>query len=188
MHDHDATLLLNRFGRGESDVEAELLELVYGELRGLAIAHMRDQPAGHTLQPTALIHEAWMRLVRQDELEFDARAQFYRLASRTMRSILIDHARRTRAEKRGGVAGKVALESGMHPTTQEDASETHGLIELDQALGKLEELDPTLARLVEMRFFGGLSHPEIATALGSSLRTVERNWRLARAFLHKELA
>lgn len=176
------TRLLNRYGGGDRSVEEELLASVYEELRSLAEVQMRGQPANHTLQPTALLHEAWMRLARQSTLEFDARAQFYRLASQVMRSVLVDHARKATRKKRGGDLRRISFEESARGGVDEV-----DLVELDECLEHLERLDPDLARVVEMRFFGGLSHPEIADALGLSLRKVERTWRIARAWLYDAL-
>lgn len=179
------TLLLNRYGRGEA-VEEELLAAVYEDLHGLAATFMREQAAAHTLQPTALIHEAWMRLARQEDLHFDARSQFFRLASRVMRSVLVDHARRKHRDKRGGGRERLTLELAIDADERGSAGELD-LLDLDDALVRLDAIEPELARVVEMRFFGGLSHPEIARATGSSLRTVERHWRTARAWLQANL-
>lgn len=184
----DTTQLLNRYGRGEKGVEAQLLAAVYQELHQLAASHMRDQAASHTLQPTALIHEAWLRLVRQEELEFDGRAQFFQLASKIMRSVLVDHARQARREKRGGGRRRLSLDTSAGAGEHGTGSDELDLLALEEGLQRLEEIEPGLCRVVEMRFFGGLSHPEIARATGTSLRTVERNWRLARAWLQSNLS
>jgi RNA polymerase sigma factor (TIGR02999 family) len=181
------TRLLERYLGGEREVEVELLERVYGELRELAGAHMRGQSPGHTLQPTALMHEAWMRIAGQEELEFGGRSQFYALASKVMRSVLVDHARRQNREKRGGGRGRMTLDPALD-ADEGSAEPSVDLLDLEQGLERLEEIDPDLTRVVEMRFFGGLSHPEIAEATGASLRTVERNWRTARAWLQANLS
>lgn len=182
----DATRLLNRYGRGEREVERELLAAIYGELHALAVDQMERQPPAHTLQPTALIHEAWLRLVRQDELEFATRAQFYALASRVMRSVLVDHARRATRDKRGGGARRLSFEE-LDEGGADPGRRALEVLSLEEALRELERVEPDLCRLVELRFFGGLSHAEIAEAMDVSLRTVERNWRAARAFLSAEL-
>jgi RNA polymerase sigma factor (TIGR02999 family) len=181
------TRLLNRYGRGERQVEPELLEAIYGQLHELARRNMRGQPPGHTLQPTALVHEAWMRIAGQEQLEFDGRSQFYGLASRVMRSVLVDHARRAQREKRGGGRTVVSLETAT-PEAEPLGASVADVLALEEALVRLAEADAELCRLVELRFFGGLSHEEIARMRDVSVRTVERHWRAARAFLSAELS
>jgi RNA polymerase sigma factor (TIGR02999 family) len=181
---HRTTLLLNQLGAGDRSVEDELVALVYGELRRLAAQQMSAQARAHTLQPTALVHEAWLRLVEQDEASFESKHRFFALAARVMRSVLVDHARARGAAKRGG---------GLERAPLDDAAESGAgaadvdVLALDEALEHLAEIDADLARLVELRFYGGLSHPEIAAATGVGLRTVERRWRLARAWLRAEI-
>lgn len=183
-HDPETTTrLLNRLGQGDSAAADELIPLVYAELHRLAEQHMARQGPRHTLQPTALVNEAWARLAEQDALEFDGRDPFYALASRIMRTVLVDHARARNAEKRGGDRRRLTL-LGDEEDTQ---GVTLDILALDEALQRLKDMDPELHELVELRFFGGLKHPAIARQLGTSLRTVERNWRLARAWLHGEL-
>jgi RNA polymerase sigma factor (TIGR02999 family) len=184
----EATRLLNRYAGGDRSVERALLDAVYGELHALAEACMQGQAPRHTLQPTALGHEAWLRLVNQEELVVDARAQFYGLAGKIMRSVLVDHARRVQRQKRGGERRPMALEALEREPAQARPLGTAELLDIEGALTRLEELEPGLARIVEMRFFAGLSHPEIAGHLGVSLRTVENHWRLARAWLHANLS
>lgn len=178
------TRLLDRLGAGDRAAAEELAPLVYAELHRLAERHMAGQGREHTLQPTALIGEVWLRLVGGAPLAFAGREPFYALASRIMRSVLVDHARARAAQKRGGDRARVTLQGDERSA---DASEVD-VLALDEALVRLQAMDPELHRLVELRFFGGLAHPEIARTLGVSLRTVERNWRLARAWLHGELA
>ena len=182
------TRLLNLYGSGDRTVEEELLASVYEELHALAVVHMRDLSPQHLLQPTALIHEAWMRLAQQEHLEFDARGQFYRLASKIMRSVLVDHARRELSAKRGGQARQLTLEGAEEVPAESDTGNRIDLLALDEVLQRLDAIEPELCRLVEMRFFGGLTHPQIAEATDTPLRTVERSWRLARAWLHSELS
>ena len=175
------TRLLNRLGAGDSQAAHELAPLVYSELHALA-STLLARRSNATLQPTALVHEAWMRFAGQ-ESSFENRFRFYALASKVMRSVLVDHARARQALKRG---------QGRRPVTWIDAGEATperrlDLLDLDDALRRLEGLDDELSRIVELRFFGGLSHAEIAGALGLSLPTIERRWRLARAWLHAEL-
>ena len=178
------TRLLNQYGGGNRGVENELLEAVYEELRSLAVSHMKRERREHTLQPTALINEAWLRIAKQENLAFDARSQFYRLASKIMRSVLVDHARAANRDKRGGERQRISLERAPEPWVGAEVD----LIALEDCLRRLEEVDPDLCRIVELRFFGGLKHPEIAATLEMSLRSVERSWRTARAWLHTELA
>jgi RNA polymerase sigma factor (TIGR02999 family) len=148
-------------------------------LRGLAAAYIRRERSDHTLQPTALVHEAYMRLVDQTKVESPSRAQFFGIAANLMRQILVNHARHHRAAKRGG-GNKVALEefAGATPARGVD------FLALDEALDKLAQLNPRQSRIVELRFFGGLTEEEIAEVLEVSAITVKRDWRVARAFLH----
>ncbi len=175
------TRLLNRMGAGDSEAAHELARLVYSELHDLASALLAREPST-TLQPTALVHEAWIRFAG-DDANFESRFQFYSLASKIMRHVLVDHARARRAHKRG---------QGRRPVTWIDAGESTparalDLLDLDDALRKLEGRDGELFRIVELHFFGGLSYAEIARAFGVSLPTVERRWRIARAWLLAEL-
>jgi RNA polymerase sigma-70 factor, ECF subfamily len=175
--------LLARLASGDESAASELLPLVYGELRGIAQAAMGDDGA-QTLQPTALVHEAWIRLqgsgVRQ---EFASRAHFLGVASKAMRSVLVDHARRRAALKRGGERERLVLEDVVE-LFEESAPD---LLGLDAALEKLAVVDEPLARIVELRFFGGCSVEDTAAALGVSEPTVVRGWRLARMWLRREL-
>ena len=181
--DH-ATQLLNRLGAGERDVEPELLALVQAELHDLARRHMAREAQNHTLQPTALLNEVWVRLFQRDGgASFEARKQFYALASRVMRSVLVDHARRRNADKRGGKERPVALDT---QTPASDADPVDAL-DLDEALCALEASDDELARLVELRYFGGLTVPQLAEQLGIAQRTAERRLRAATAWLRERL-
>lgn len=166
-------------------MESEVLDVVYQELRELAESSMRGWSSRHTLQPTALVHEAWLRLVDQKEIQFGGSSQFYCLASRIMRSVLLDHHRAKTRQKRGGGAAQVSLE--VHEGEPDDAVAPLDIMALEEALSELEARDPDLCRIVELRFFGGLSHPEIARTIDVPLRTVERRWRRARAWLQAEL-
>jgi len=178
------TALLQAWGRGDQTALDELLPLVYGELRRKARWYMRQQPAGHTLQTTELVHEAFLRLVDQPAVEWQSRGQFYGVAAKAMRSILVDHARARGALKRG---------RGRQPLTLGAADEVAGtkpaidVLGLDEALSRLAKLDPEQSRLVELRYFAGLSIEEAAEALGTSPATVKRQWRIARAWLKREL-
>jgi RNA polymerase sigma factor (TIGR02999 family) len=187
----DVTALLRAWGRGEQAALDELLPLVYGELRRQAARHLRAQRPEHTLQTTALVHEAYLRLVRQDgaRADWQSRAHFFGVAARAMRSILVDHARARRAAKRGGGAqvislGNAAVGGGGADGIPESEVD---VIALDQALARLAELDGRQARVVELRYFGGLSIQETAETLGVSHATVEREWRTARLWLRREL-
>jgi RNA polymerase sigma factor (TIGR02999 family) len=177
------TQMLNRLDGAGAAEDAELMRELYGELHVLAEQHMNRQGGAHTLQPTALVSEAWVRIAGAGELHFDKRAQFFALAGKVMRSVLVDHARQKAAAKRGGSGRRITLagEPGV------DGGPDLDLLALEDALARLEQLDPELARLVELRFFGGLDHPAVARVLGVPLRRVERSWRLAKAWLHGEL-
>jgi RNA polymerase sigma factor (TIGR02999 family) len=178
------TRLLNRLGAGDRAAEEEILAAVYDELYSLASRSLGRQERDVTLQPTALLHEAWLRMVDQDSLEFDARGQFYRLASRVMRSVLVDYFRARNAQKRGGDRREPLTLTSAQPSEPPPSID---VLAVDEALRKLEAFDLELCRIVEMRFFAGLSHPDIAGATGLPLRTVERRWRQARAWLQAEL-
>jgi RNA polymerase sigma factor (TIGR02999 family) len=156
---------------------------VYRELRGLAAAYIRRERPDHTLQATALVHEAYLRLVDQTQVQSPSRAQFFAIAANLMRQILVNHAKHHRAAKRGG-GNKVELDENNAGAVQQPGID---LIALDEALEKLTQLDPRQARIVELRFFGGLTEDEIAGVLGVSAITVKRDWRIARAVLNREL-
>lgn len=188
MTEHDAhhvTRLLQQLDDGQPGAADRLAPLVYEELHVLAVHAMRRERDGHTLQPTALLHEAFFRLVGQQDAAWQNRSHFYGIAASAMRRILVDHARRRRAAKRdGGV--RVTLED--HSAVCEGGSaQTLDVIALDDALRRLGDLDPRQARVVELRFFAGLEVEETARALGISPATVKRDWTFARAFLRREL-
>jgi RNA polymerase sigma factor (TIGR02999 family) len=182
---HDVTALLRAWSRGDADAGDRLVPLVYDELRRRAARHLRRERREHTLRPTGLVHEAYLRLVDQRQAAWENRSQFYAVAARVMRRILVDHARRHRAHKRGGSRCRVSLDEvdGAMPAAGADLD----LIALEQALTELAALDPGKARVVELRFFGGLSLPETADALGVSQSTVSREWRMARAWLLRRI-
>ena len=171
--------LLADLREGKRSAADELLVHVYDELRRIAGQRFGDQPSGHTLQPTALVHEAYLRLVGQTSVEWRDRSHFLAVASRAMRQILTDHFRRKNAEKRGGDWRKVTL-SGVGLAEGHDQLD---LGDLEEALLELEELDPRQGQLIELRFYGGLTVDETAEALSISKSTVEREWRFARAWL-----
>lgn len=181
---HDATALLNRISDGDSAAAGDLLPLVYEHLRAVAGSYFRGQPANHSLQPTALVHEAYLKLVNSPSSDWNGRVHFCAVAATAMRQILHDRARRQKAAKRGGGdARRLPLEQVETPTggTKLD------LLSLDEALDKLTELAPRQARIIELRFFGGLTIEQTAEVLGVSHATVENDWRVARAWLNREL-
>jgi RNA polymerase sigma factor (TIGR02999 family) len=179
-----ATLLLHRMSDGDERAADELLPLVYGELHALAARYMGERAAGHTLQPTALVNEAWLRMIEPESgASFESRAHFFGVAAKAMRSVLVDHARRRGAQKRGGAVERVPLED-IAALFEERASD---LLALDESLTRLAAMDAQLGRIVELRFFGGLSVEETALALGVSQPTIVRGWRVARMWLKREL-
>jgi RNA polymerase sigma factor (TIGR02999 family) len=178
----NVTRLLNAWSCGEKGAFEELVPFVYRELRKLAASHLRRERPDHTLQPTALVHEAYLRLIQQDHIDIASRAHFFAIASHLIREILVNHALRRKAAKRGH-GNKVALDQAEMPAPEPEVD----LLALNQALEKLAALDPRQCRIVEMRFFGGLTENEIAAVLGVSPITVKREWRTARAMLHSEL-
>lgn len=178
------TQMLLRWSEGDKSAFDQLLPLVYDELRGLAKGYLRRHATQNTLQPTALVHEAYLRLVNQEQVSWQNRAQFFGLAATVMRGLLVDHARRAQADKRGGSQYSVSLSEADCIGEQKDFD----LVALDQALDKLAELEPRHSRIVEMRFFAGLTIEETAVALGISHATIERDWTLARAWLFRELS
>jgi RNA polymerase sigma factor (TIGR02999 family) len=178
----DVTRLLQRVEAGDPEAFDDLVPLIYDDLRRIAERRMRDEAEGHTLTTTAVVHEAYLRLSEQ-ESGWENRTHFFAVASRVMRHILIDHARARAAEKRGGDAVRITLHDAV---AVQDRPELD-LLALDEALGVLAELNERLARVVECRFFGGLTMEETAEALGVSLRTATRDWRRARAYLREML-
>ncbi len=179
----DITALLHRTKAGDKEAEGELINALHGELRRLAGALLRGRRRDHTLQPTALVNEAYIKLMSGQQVSWQDRVHFFAVAARAMRQILVDHARRAMAEKRGGGAEMVTLEMGM-PFERARPVE---LLAVNQALDRLEEHDPRVHRVVELRFFGGLSVEEAAEVMGISTRTVRREWSLGRAWLLGEL-
>jgi RNA polymerase sigma factor (TIGR02999 family) len=180
----DATRLLNAVEQGDPKAAEELLPLVYEELRRLAALKMADQPAGHTLQPTALVHEAYLRLVGADQRSWQNSRHFLAAAAEAMRHILIDSARKKRRLKRGGDWQRVDLEE-VHLAV--DAA-PDGLLAVDEALEEFAREDPDKAELVKLRFFAGLSLPQAAQTLGLSLATAKRSWAFSRAWLYGRLS
>lgn len=180
----EVTRLLVSWSGGDQSALDKLTPLVYHELRRMAAGYLRRERQGHTMQPTALIHETYLRLVDQSIHDCHTRAQFFAIAANLMRRILVNYAERHRAAKRGG-GNKVILE--LEKVIALTGQPRVDLLAIDQALNKLARLDPRQGRIVELRFFGGLTEEEIAETLGVSLVTVNRNWRIARAVLYNEL-
>jgi RNA polymerase sigma factor (TIGR02999 family) len=179
----DVTRILEAIGQGDPQAASQLLPLVYDELRKLAAHRLAHQTPGQTLQPTALVHEAYLRLVGDPEgHDWDSRGHFFAAAAEAMRHILVDNARRKHAVKRGGGARRVPLED-FHRVTESPED----LLDLDDALTRFAAEEPDKARLVQLRFFAGFTTPEAAAALGISVATAERWWTYARASLYNEL-
>jgi RNA polymerase sigma factor (TIGR02999 family) len=179
----EITAILRQIGAGDQTALARLATILYDELRDLAARQMRGERWDHTIQPTALVHEAYLRLFRNRKLEFQDRAQFFGAAAEVMRRVLVDHARKHLAAKRGGQAARVALNDGF--IAGEETPDQ--LIAIDDALSRLAEVNPEFKRIVELRFFSGLSVEEVATMIGSSPRTVKRKWRFAKAWLYRAI-
>jgi RNA polymerase sigma-70 factor (ECF subfamily) len=178
----EITSLLTAWRTGDETALNRLIPLVYDELRRLARAHMARQPAGHTLQTTALVHEVYLRLLNCRQVSWQDRAHFFAVVARLMRRILVDVARSYGYQKRGGGRATVSLEPDMGGGHNDG-----GLVELDEALQHLADLDPRKANVVELKFFGGLTVPEIAEVLQVSQQTVLRDWSLAKSWLRHEL-
>ena len=180
------TRLLIDWRSGNQAALDELLPLVYKELRKLAQARLRDEPQGHTLQATALVHEAYVRLVDLNRLTFADRTHFFAVAARVMRQVLVDHARRKRSDKRGGDATRLTLD-GVEAQASSPSPDVD-VLDLDIALEELAAVDERMARVVELKFFVGLTLEETAQAVGVSHATVERDWMVAKAWLFRRLA
>jgi RNA polymerase sigma factor (TIGR02999 family) len=180
----EATVFLRRLNAGDARAADELLPLVYAELRSLAANYMDRGRGSHTLQPTALVHEAFLRMIVGEEVgQWQSRAHFLGVAAKAMRSVLVDHARAKHAHKRGGSAERVALDG----LVEQLEAQTSDLVSLDDALSELAQVDAELARVVELRFFGGLTIEETANVMETSNSTVERAWRTARLWLRDRL-
>jgi len=180
---HDVTGLLHAWGGGDLAARDELVAVVHHELRRRAAARLRREQPGHVLQPTALVHEAYLRLVDQRRTDWQSRAHFFAMASEMMRRILVDHARRRKMGKRSGGWARVALDEAVAKREPRDVD----LLDLDAALSELASFDLRKSRVVELKFFGGLSLDDSAQALGLSRATVERDWQVARTWLYRRL-
>lgn len=181
----EVTQLLGRIDAGEAAAQADLMELVYQELQRVAGGFMRRERPDHTLQPTALVNEAVLRMLGPDALgQLNSRAHLFGAMAQAMRRVLVDHARAKNAQRRGGERERVGLDLAIELADVGDAVD---MLAIDEALRKLESLNARQAQVVELRFFGGLSVPEIAEFLGISVSTVEKDWRLARAWLSGQL-
>ena len=178
------TLLLADLKNGDAQALDRLIPIVYDELRRLAAHYLRDESAAATLQPTALVHDAYLRLVAQDMPDWESRSHFFGVAAHLMRQILVDHARKHRSQKRGGGQAPVALDEvvAVSPMKSDD------IVALDEALSALAKVDERKCKVIELRFFGGLSVEETARALNVSVGTIGREQRLAEAWLHRELS
>lgn len=181
---HEVTQILHDWSGGDANAPDRLMPFVYDELRRLARSFLSRERDGHTLQPTALVHEAYVRLVDQTRVNWQNRTHFYGIAASMMRRVLIDHARAHAAEKRGGGAIRLSLDDVQVPLEERAAS----FIALDEALERLAQFDERKCKVVEMRFFGGLSDEEISQVLGVTTRTVLRDWKKARLWLYRELS
>jgi len=180
----EVTQLLEAWQDGDQKALDQLLPLVYEELRRLAARFLRKERRGHTLQPTALVHEAYARLVGQQRTSLENRSHFFAVASKAMRRVLVDHARRYRAGKRIGIQDKVSLGEVEEPAIEPDVE----VLAVHEALERLAEIHPRQAQLVELRYFGGLTNAEAAAHFGVSRATAERDWKVARIWLHRRLS
>jgi RNA polymerase sigma-70 factor (ECF subfamily) len=181
---HEVTAILQEWQRGDPGAPERLFPLIYDELRRRASYYISRERKDHTLQPTALVHEAYLRMVDQTSPSIENRLHFYAIASRVMRQVLVDHARSRNAEKRGGAAQRLAIDD-----IQISADHAAGdVLQLNEALGRLEKLDKRKCNVVDMRFFGGLKESEIAAVLGVNEKTVRRDWQFAKVWLYRELS
>jgi RNA polymerase sigma-70 factor (ECF subfamily) len=179
----DVTVLLAKLTKGNKTAASKLIPMVYDELRRLAGGYMRRERSDHTLQATALVHEAYLKLVEQRSVDWQSRAHFFGIAAQVMRRILVDHARGHLRDKRGGGQREVPLDEALVFAPEQSLE----LVKMDEALERLTKLDPRQGKIVELRFFGGLTVEETAEMLGISPKTVKRDWRMAKAWLHGEL-
>ena len=180
----EVTKLLREWSEGREEAREALLGLVYDPLRAIAERHLHGERAGHTLQPTALVHELYLRLVDQRQVDWNDRTHFFAVAAKVMRRILVDHARRRNSEKRGGGVAPVTIGAALEKAVEENFD----VVALDAALESLENIYPQQARVVELRFYGGLTIDETAAAMRISAATVSREWTMARAWLRRALS
>jgi RNA polymerase sigma factor (TIGR02999 family) len=181
---NNVTQMLHDWSNGDREVVDKLIPVVYDELRRQAARYLRRERPGHTLQTTALIHEAYIRLIDQKNVRWQNRAHFYAISAQLMRRILVDHARSRQAAKRGGNDIKLPLEEAMVASDEREVD----VVALDEALERLAVIDPQQSRVVELKFFSGLSVEETAEVLGVSPRTVKRDWNVAKAWLRREIS
>lgn len=181
---HDVTRLLHELSGGDESAMARLVPLIYDELRAIAAREMRRERGEHTLQPTALVHEVFLRLVDKPDLSWESRAHFLNIAAQSMRRILVEHARHRKRQKRGGGAERITLDEQLHAP----GAGAPDLTDIDEALERLSSLDPRKGRVVELRFFAGLSVEETGRVLGISNATVKREWQFAKAWIQRELS
>ncbi|MBX7174090.1 MAG: sigma-70 family RNA polymerase sigma factor [Pyrinomonadaceae bacterium] len=179
----NVTVLLEKINNGDDSAPEKLLPVVYDELRKLAAGYLKNERPGHTLQATALVHEAYIRLVDWERVSWQNRAHFFAVAAQVMRNILVDHARRKRSEIHGGNLQKLALDEAISFSQSQEVD----LVDLDDALQDLEKLDERQAKIVELRFFAGLTIEETAHAIGVSTMTISREWNFAKAWLYRRL-
>lgn len=181
---NDTTCLLRDMCRGEKQAEQKLMSLLYDDFRQMAARFLGKESAGHTLQPTALVNEAYLKLIDQHRVDWQGRTHFFAVGAQIMRRILVDHARTRRRQKRGGGRPRIGLTDEMAVSLTNDED----LLAVDEALEKLAQQDARQAKIVELRFFGGLSVQDVADYLGVSKRTVEAEWTMIRAWLRRELS
>ncbi len=179
----DVTRLLDRMREGDSEASEAIIPLLYEELRAIAAQCLKTERRGHTLQPTALVHEAFLKLVDQKNADYRSRGHFMAIAAMVMRRILVSHAEKRSAAKRGGGAARVPLDEGLGASGEKGVD----LVALDEAMNKLARRDPRKAKVVEQRFFAGIEMSQIAENLGVSLSTVKRDWEYARTWLMREI-
>lgn len=179
-----ATEILSGVTAGDAVATERLFQILYGDLHELAVRFLRKERSGHTLQPTALVHEAFLKLIDQSRVDWKGKTHFFAVGAQAMRRVLVDHARGRHRVKRGGDRQRIVLEEHVALSPQRDED----LLALDEALEKLAEIDSRQAMIVEMRFFGGMSVAEVAEVLGVSKRTVEGEWTMVRAWLRRELS
>jgi len=180
----DVSAILSAWGEGDQDAGKELIGIVYQELRRLAAYYLQSEPVGHTLQPTALVHELYLKLFSTEAVQLQDREHFLAVAARQLRQIVVDYARSKHAQKRGGSQATISLDEAHGLAVPTDSR----VIDLDRALARLEKLDTRAARVVELRFFGGLTDDEVGKTLDISLATVKRDWDFARSWLLNQMA